>query len=349
MTLNCKILQKSLIKAQEEIQKYKDEKVQLEHLLLLKVEEIVKLENKIVEFEKKSEETYATVVKKKLSSNRLSLPSNHILSARLINSHEKISTKTLSEQAFSKCKKTNPQEKYKKKTQVEITEKNIFSNNIYDFLRQDNDDNDEVGYVEDLEPKDKILICSDSHGKDLAWYLNNKHSLNSVGFVRQGGRAEQILNMDNINGEVVSKKDFLVIMCGTNDVARNKAEVLINNITNTLESVKEKKVILVDLPNRYDLAEWSCVNKETRKTDLVLKELSNGFGNVSLVEASVATKDMHTKHGMHFNAKGKDWLAGKIDEAVKSYSTRPPSAMDLSSAGEPSTEHMLQPTVETLT
>ncbi|KAG8283988.1 hypothetical protein J6590_003681 [Homalodisca vitripennis] len=164
-----------------------------------------------------------------------------------------------------------------------------------------------------------------------------------------GGRAEQILNMDNINGEVVSKEDFLVIMCGTNDEARNEAEVLINNITNTLESVKEKKVILVDLPNRYDLAEWSFVNKETRKTNLVLKELSNGFGNVSLVEASVATKDMHTKHGMHFNAKGKDWLVGKIDEAVKSYSTRPPSAMDPSSAGEPSTEDMLQPTVETLT
>ncbi|KAG8307510.1 hypothetical protein J6590_020640, partial [Homalodisca vitripennis] len=136
----------------------------------------------------------------------------------------------------------------------------------------------------------------------------------------------------------VSKEDFLVIMCGTNDVARNEAEVLINNITNTLESVKEKKVILVDLPNRYDLAEWSCVNKETRKTNLVLKELSNGFGNVSFVEASVATKDMHTKHGMHFNAKGKDWLAGKIDEAVKSYT-----------AQENPVPHMLQPTVETLT
>ncbi|KAG8285143.1 hypothetical protein J6590_086714 [Homalodisca vitripennis] len=237
---------------------------------------------------------------------------------------------------FLNVKKQTPKKNIKKE-KLGITEKHIFSNNIYDVLRQDNDDNDEVGYVEDLGPKRKIIICSDSHGKGLAWHLNSKHSLNSVGFVRPGGRAEQILNMNNINGEVVSQRRFSSYYVG------------INNITNTLESLKEKKVILVDLPNRYDLAEWSCVNKETRKTNLVLKELSNGFGNVSLVEASVATKDMHTKHGMHFNAKGKDWLAGKIDEAVKSYSTRPPSAMDPNSAGEPSTEDMLQPTVETLT
>lgn len=34
-------------------------------------------------------------------------------------------------------------------------------------------------------------------------------------FVRLGGRAEQIINMDNINSDMVSKMDFLVIMCGT--------------------------------------------------------------------------------------------------------------------------------------
>lgn len=71
-------------------------------------------------------------------------------------------------------------------------------------------------------------------------------------------------------------------MCGTNDVAVNKADKLLNGIEITLKTVVEPQVsvVLVDLPNRHHLAQ--CLNREIEKTDLELKNLSEKFSNVTV-------------------------------------------------------------------
>lgn len=53
----------------------------------------------------------------------------------------------------------------------------------------------------------------------------------------------------------------------------------------------------MDLPHRYDLVEWSCVNSEVRKTNALIKDLSNKDSNVTVVEVSKAERKMHTRHG----------------------------------------------------
>uniref|UniRef100_A0A1B6MUZ5 Uncharacterized protein n=1 Tax=Graphocephala atropunctata TaxID=36148 RepID=A0A1B6MUZ5_9HEMI len=94
-------------------------------------------------------------------------------------------------------------------------------------------------------------------------------------------------------------------MCVTNNVARNESMDLKNKMSEFLENVTDQNGILVDVPNRYDLVNWSCVNKETRKTNRVLNELGSKYKNVTVVEASSAIRDMHTQQGMHFNSRGK--------------------------------------------
>ncbi|KAG8251843.1 hypothetical protein J6590_070967 [Homalodisca vitripennis] len=93
--------------------------------------------------------------------------------------------------------------------------------------------------------------------------------------------------------------DILVVICGTNDVSHNEAQLAINSITDILQ--------------RYN---WSCVNVETKKTNAALKIICERFINVTLVEASKSTRDLHTKHGLHFNRRGKLWLANRICEAA---------------------------------
>lgn len=88
-------------------------------------------------------------------------------------------------------------------------------------------------------------------------------------------------------------KDVLVIMCGTNDVARNDGGELMNKMN---VFIKNKQVVLIDLLNCYDLADWSCVNFETKKTNITLTSLTEQFENVTLVEASKASRDMHARH-----------------------------------------------------
>ncbi|KAG8278937.1 hypothetical protein J6590_007945 [Homalodisca vitripennis] len=170
--------------------------------------------------------------------------------------------------------------------------------------------------VEPMEHK-RMLLLADSHGRDLAWNLN-KHvkKYEAYGFIKPGGRAAQVLNQHNIEGEKLNSDDILVISCGTNDVARNEGNTMIDIVSNRLKNYKKSKVVLIDLPNRYDLASWSCVNAETRRVNIELKILCDGLENVTLVEASKADRQLHTRHGMHFNNKGKQWLVQKICEAV---------------------------------
>ncbi|KAG8332186.1 hypothetical protein J6590_026356 [Homalodisca vitripennis] len=147
--------------------------------------------------------------------------------------------------------------------------------------------------------KTKMLVCADSHGRNLAFHLN-KHSksFEAVGFVRPGGLAGQILNYDNIDREELDSEDVLVIACGSNDVAHNEAERAL------------------DLPFRHDLKGWSCVNKEVIKSNNALENLSKKFPNVSLVKIIKADRLFHTRHGRHLNQMGKDWLAKRICEAL---------------------------------
>lgn len=163
----------------------------------------------------------------------------------------------------------------------------------------------------------KLLICSDSHGRGLSWYVNkNQSTRHAVGFVRPGGRSDDVLNHKNITSELKNEDDVLVIICGSNDISKNEADTAIARIEYTIKKMPKNKIILVDLPNRYDLPLWSCVNELQKKTNLSLKELSNLYNNVTLVEISKAARPLHTRHGLHLNSLGKSWLAELICDAI---------------------------------
>lgn len=165
----------------------------------------------------------------------------------------------------------------------------------------------------------KMLLCTDSHGRDLTWYLSTNDQIKGyevVGFVKPNGCAKQVLDPYNIKGEQIENDDILVIVCGTNDVAANEAHNALDTIGETLDKFRNLKVILVDLPMRYDLKDWSCVNMETVKTNATLKCISQKYSNVRLVEVSKAKRELHTQHGMHLNRRGKKWLAEQISEAA---------------------------------
>ncbi|KAG8282598.1 hypothetical protein J6590_033302 [Homalodisca vitripennis] len=201
-----------------------------------------------------------------------------------------------------------------------------------DSVLEDGDDSVDEDSADEVEEKintahsvakstDKrnLLICADSHGRDLAWHLNAVQGTHeAVGFVRPGGLTEDILKVINVKEDNLSKSDTLVVVCGSNDVAKNEADNFLEILHKTLNETKDTNVVLVDLPIRYDLANWSCVNKEVVKTNKRLKELSEQFSNVSLVRASNAVRQLHTRHGQHLNHKGKRWLSNMIAETVAS-------------------------------
>lgn len=72
---------------------------------------------------------------------------------------------------------------------------------------------------------------------DEIWLLIEiKRTHEAVGFVRPGGLTHQVLSRQNIIEENLNTSDVLVIMCGTNDVAVNKAEEVLDGIEKQLLS-----------------------------------------------------------------------------------------------------------------
>lgn len=70
-----------------------------------------------------------------------------------------------------------------------------------------------------------MLICSDSHGRDLTWYFNKLQTTHEAfRYVKPGGCSRQVLQMVNIEKKKLNKRDTLVVISGTNDVAKNEAE-----------------------------------------------------------------------------------------------------------------------------
>ncbi|KAG8325926.1 hypothetical protein J6590_054949 [Homalodisca vitripennis] len=62
----------------------------------------------------------------------------------------------------------------------------------------------------------------------------------------------------------------------------------------------------------------TCVNREVKKTNQRLLELSERYNNVTLLEASNAQRHLHTHQVLHLNYRRKKWLAEIIVSAVAS-------------------------------
>ncbi|KAG8332489.1 intercellular trafficking and secretion [Homalodisca vitripennis] len=315
-----KTLTEDLNEANEVIKHLKSHIIQLETMVLKKEEAIIMLERRLNSLNIKAEGANRTGGLRS-HMGEYSLPIIH-------STPEGFATRNSEKKNISsfamvvKGKKTCSPAKINRPSNIEPT---VLSNRFEALSSEEEEENSEgpvtVNSVHDSmktgQKVNKILICADSHGRDLAWHINkSQKAFEAVGYVRPGGRTKQVLERRNIEEAKLTKDDVLVICCGTNDVARNEADEVIEGVTNILDSAKETKVVIVNLPNRYDLVDWSCVNKAVRETNQRLQELSRKYENVILVEASKAERHWHTRQGLHLNHRGKKGLSEMIMEAV---------------------------------
>lgn len=308
LTDKCIDLEKKLIQYEETLSSLKISEQDLENKYkLLKLEnENLKTVSEILQEENKSLEEKLLVLKSS-SANCLNcfppiMPSQSSANMSASNSWTQA---TRSKKNISKLR--SPQ------SNIVIPCRNSFAPLAKPDEETEEEDEDEtVNMVES-----DVLICADSHGRDVAYHLNTiKKCNNAFAFINPGGHCKDILNSKNIDSVALKKKDAMVLICGTNDVSKNQACEALENITLTLNKYPRTNIVLVDLPKRYDLPNWSVVNKEVSKTNASLQVLSQQHPNVTLVQASKAKRHFHTRHGLHLNQMGKKWLAGNISEAI---------------------------------
>ena len=66
-------------------------------------------------------------------------------------------------------------------------------------------------------------------------------------------------------------KDNVIIVCADfNDISKNSAKEGISSIINLAKKTSHTNIIVMEALHRHDLADWSCVNKETLQFNRLL-------------------------------------------------------------------------------
>ena len=166
----------------------------------------------------------------------------------------------------------------------------------------------------------KIIIIGDSHAKGCA--ANIKHILGKTavvtGYVSPGSKLENITNIANNEINNLTKKDIVVIWGGSNDITKNESDKCLKHLLNFVGLCTNTNVAIVGTPKRHDLLKTSCVNEEVEKFNRKLLKKMRVFENAKVID-SVSQRECYTKRGLHLNSIGKEQMAYRIIEHVKSF------------------------------
>lgn len=168
-----------------------------------------------------------------------------------------------------------------------------------------------------LQPKTKLNILSDSHGRNLAGLLSYKLPGYEVcGHVFPNATMDQLVGKIPQLTQRMGIDDILLIIGGTNDVSNNKNYDINPSLNNILSQSSSNKIIVVGLPYRYDKPSF---NKFIKKLNHEINDELQCTENVnySYMDLEKIKRNMYTKPGLHFNLKGKRQICDKIASHIK--------------------------------
>jgi hypothetical protein len=165
--------------------------------------------------------------------------------------------------------------------------------------------------------RNKIVIIGDSHSRDIADEVQPRvgKDFTVQALVKPGASIEAILHQTDSELASLTKKDVCIIWGGTHDIAKMESNLGLQHLIKFISKHKNTKVIFVEVPPRYDLKRDSCVNEETREFSRKLKNLSEQFANLCVIETSI-DREMYTRHGLHINRRGKEQASIKISTEI---------------------------------
>ena len=158
----------------------------------------------------------------------------------------------------------------------------------------------------------KIILIGDSnmrgYASTLQTLLDSKYKLCSI--VKPGSDSNELLNTAKETSKKLTQKDIIVLCYGTNDFNQRNSW---KNYPNTFQNIK--KFITsnshTNIPVWYDWRNNEAMNKTISKLNVKLQKLVKLNPHTKFLETP---KDinLYTKHGLHFNEKGKYLINLKI-------------------------------------
>jgi hypothetical protein len=171
--------------------------------------------------------------------------------------------------------------------------------------------------------KHTVKIIGDGHFRDSAirinQYLNSKYE--TTGFIKPGATTRKIVTSGEHELQELGGKDVIVLNCGANDIEKvNSISAIITPVINFSQKYSNTNIIVLEIPHRHDLHHKDMVNIRIQSVNNRLKSILSRFKHVTMLDMNI-TRNYFTKHGLHLNKLGKEWLARKIASQIDNINT----------------------------
>jgi hypothetical protein len=161
-------------------------------------------------------------------------------------------------------------------------------------------------------PKHRTLIIGDSHARGCAERLSDHlgHSFSVTGYVKPNADVETITTTTKSECENMTNNDVIILCGGTRNIGRNETSKGLHCISKFVRNNSHTKVMIMEAPHRF-VVPTSCVNKEVVAFNRRLQKIVKNFNHAEIVNMSTR-REHFTRHGLHMNGSGKDWITGLI-------------------------------------
>lgn len=168
------------------------------------------------------------------------------------------------------------------------------------------------------QEKTKIVIFSDSHGKELKGRLGARlgDSFQVLCYPIPGGNFCEITETFKKNAEWLDESDYVIFMAGSNDITETKtAEHLVNNfpLRPFLSKQNLAHIFFTLIPFRFDRPD---LNEKIKQVNGLLMSTLSRNKDISFINIEDFSRSFYTKHGLHLNNKGKEILAQRLSSAI---------------------------------
>lgn len=165
----------------------------------------------------------------------------------------------------------------------------------------------------DINNKKCVKIISDSHGRFISAMLGKRTLENTsvFGLVKPNAKYNELIINAKSEASTMTESDCLVLIGGCNDIVNGHCIDFLVGLENFLATISPSgpKVFLVGIPFRYD---YPFLNSDIYKVNLNLIELAAKHANTSFISLEASPRNYFTKHGLHFNQKGKKHLSNLL-------------------------------------
>jgi capsular polysaccharide biosynthesis protein len=170
--------------------------------------------------------------------------------------------------------------------------------------------------------ENKIILMGDSHMKGYASKLSNRldRKFEVMGTVMPGARTQNIVQL--CEQEVNSLTgDDMILWGGSNDVAKNETMNGLRHLRKFISRKKNTNLILITIPHRYDLMDFSCVNEEIKVFNRKMHKIMKLESNVEILDIKL-DRSCYTRHGLHLNRMGKERVEEMLINQIQTFTTK---------------------------